>query len=54
MQWDVEVKNLSSRNRKRGMRPGLDWCGCRQGQVAGSCEHGNELPSPTKFGEFLA
>jgi len=44
---------FSSTNRKTWIRPGLDWCGSRQGQVAGSCEYGNELPSPIKCGNFL-
>ena len=31
----------------------LDWSGSRQGQVAGSCKHGNELSGSIKCREFL-
>jgi hypothetical protein len=31
----------------------LDSSGSGEEPVAGSCEHGNELSSPTKCGEFL-
>jgi hypothetical protein len=32
---------------------GLDWAGSGYGQVAGTCECGNELSGSIKFGEFL-
>jgi hypothetical protein len=32
---------------------GLDWVGSVYGQVAGSCECGNEPPGSIKCGEFL-
>ena len=32
---------------------GLDCSGSRQGQVAGSCECGNELSGSIKWGNFL-
>ena len=32
---------------------GLDLCGSGQGQVAGTCECGNEPLGSTKCGEFL-
>ena len=32
---------------------GLDQCGSEQGQVAGTCECGNELSGSIKCGEFL-
>ena len=32
---------------------GLDRCGSGQGQVAGSCEYGDEYLGSTKCGEFL-
>jgi hypothetical protein len=32
---------------------GLDSFGSGQGQVAGSCEHGNEPSGSIKYGEFL-
>jgi hypothetical protein len=32
---------------------GLDRCGSGQGQVAGTCECGNEIPGSIKCGEFL-
>jgi len=34
-------------------RHGLDWCGSGQGQVAGTCECGNELPRSVKCGVFI-
>jgi hypothetical protein len=34
-------------------RCGLDSCGTRQGQVAGSCEHGNGPSGSVKVREFL-
>jgi len=32
---------------------GLDRCGSEEGQVAGTCECGNEPSGSTKFGENL-
>jgi hypothetical protein len=32
---------------------GLDGVGSGQGQVAGTCEYGNELSGSVKCGEFL-
>jgi hypothetical protein len=32
---------------------GLDWCGLEYGQMAGSCECGNETSGSIKYGEFL-
>jgi hypothetical protein len=32
---------------------GLDSSGSGHGPMVGSCEHGNELPSSIKGGEFL-
>jgi hypothetical protein len=31
----------------------LDWSGSRQGQVVGSCAHGDELSGSIKLGEYL-
>ena len=36
-----------------GGRHALNLCGSGQGQVAGTCECGNELPGSVKCGEFL-
>ena len=36
-----------------GWDHGMDRSGSGQGQVAGSCECGNETPGFIKFGEFL-
>jgi len=33
---------------------GLDWYGPEQGQMAGSCECGNELSGSIKCGNFLS
>jgi hypothetical protein len=35
------------------VRSGGDWIELTQGQVAGSCECGNEPPGAIKCGEFL-
>jgi len=39
--------------RKRALGYGLDLAGPGQGQVAGTCECGNEPSGSIKFGEFL-
>ena len=47
--WMIMFKLNLSRMAKRG----LDLSGSGQEQVAGFCEHANELPVFIKFGEFL-
>jgi hypothetical protein len=45
--------NIKMKLRERLGRFALDTCGSRQGQVAGSCEHGNEPSVSIKRREFL-
>jgi hypothetical protein len=50
--WEADIKMDLGEMGKRSY--GLNSSDSEQRRVAGSCEHGNELSGPIKFGKFLS
>jgi hypothetical protein len=51
--WKTWEDNIKIDLQEMGWGHGLDGAGSGQGQVAGACECGNELPGSINVGNFL-